>query len=50
MGGPKAESFDQIEHKGTANIAIVSAKMGVERLTYISGATVAEENAWFPMI
>lgn len=49
-GGPKAESFYRIEHKGTANIATTSAKMGVQRLTYLSSAAVFEENAWFPSV
>jgi uncharacterized protein YbjT (DUF2867 family) len=31
-------------------VAKVAAKHGVERVSYISGATVAEENRWFPMI
>ncbi len=47
-GGPKAEAFDRIEHQGTANVADVSAKFGIQRITYLSGATVSEENSWFP--
>lgn len=47
-GGPKAEDFDRIEHRGTVNVAEVSAKMGVQRITYLSGAAVFEENSWFP--
>lgn len=49
-GGHKAEDFDRIEHKGTANVARVSARMGVQRLTYLSGAAVFEENQWFPSV
>ncbi|NJD52866.1 MAG: NAD-dependent epimerase/dehydratase family protein [Candidatus Methanoperedens sp.] len=49
-GGPKAEDFDRIEHRGTANIARVSATMGVQRISYLSGAAVFEENSWFPSI
>ncbi len=49
-GGPKAEDFDRIEHRETANIARVSARMGVQRLTYLSGAAVFEENSWFPSV
>jgi uncharacterized protein YbjT (DUF2867 family) len=49
-GGPKAEDFERIEHRGTANIAKVSAKIGVQRLTYLSGASVLEENSWFPYV
>lgn len=49
-GGPKAEDFDRIEHRGTANISKVSATMGVQRISYLSGAAVFEENSWFPSI
>lgn len=49
-GGPKAESFYRIEHQGTANIAMVAVKMGVQHLTYLSSAAAFEENAWFPSV
>lgn len=49
-GGPKIEDFDRVEHKGTANIAAVSARKGVRRITYLSGAAVFEENSWFPPV
>lgn len=49
-GGSKAEDFERVEHRGTANIAKVSAKMGLQRLTYLSGANVLEENLWFPYV
>jgi uncharacterized protein YbjT (DUF2867 family) len=49
-GGPKAESFYRIEHHGTANIAMIAVKMGVQRLTYLSSAAAFEENAWFPSV
>lgn len=49
-GGPRAEDFDRIEHRGTANVASVSARIGVQRLTYLSGAAVFEENSWFPSV
>lgn len=49
-GGPKAEDFERVEHQGAANIAKVSAKMGVQRLTYLSGASVLEENLWFSYV
>lgn len=49
-GGPRAEDFDRIEHRGTANIAKVSAKKGVRRLSYLSGAAVFEGNSWFPSV
>lgn len=47
-GGPTAESFDRIEHRGTVNIVQVSSRIGVRRLTYLSGAAVFKENSWFP--
>jgi len=49
-GGPKAESFYRIEHRGTANIAMAAVKMGVQHLTYLSSAAVFQENAWFPSV
>jgi uncharacterized protein YbjT (DUF2867 family) len=32
------------------HVAAVAERAGVERITYLSGSTVSEENAWFPMI
>ncbi len=49
-GGPTAEDFDRIENKGTANVVRIAAKMGVQQITYLSGAAVFEENSWFPSI
>ncbi len=43
VGGP----VDQVSAE---NVAALAAKCGVERISYISGATVAEENGWFPMV
>ena len=43
VGGP----VDQLSAENVANLA---PKLGVERITYISGATVAERNRWFPMV
>ncbi len=43
--------FDpDLESRGTANVARAAARAGVGRLTYVSGMTVAEQNAWFPMV
>jgi uncharacterized protein YbjT (DUF2867 family) len=42
VGGP----VDQVSAE---NVAALVSKLGVERITYISGATVCEENGWFPM-
>ena len=40
----------QVERPVAAMVAKAAAKHGVERISYISGATVAEENRWFPLI
>jgi uncharacterized protein YbjT (DUF2867 family) len=40
----------EVEQQVAETVAKVASKHGVERITYISGATVAEENRWFPMI
>lgn len=31
------------------NVAALAPKLGVKRITYISGASVRDENGWFPM-
>jgi uncharacterized protein YbjT (DUF2867 family) len=40
----------EAEQPVAETVAKVAARLGVERLTYISGATVAEENRWFPLV
>ncbi len=40
----------EAEQSVAETVAKVAAKQGVARITYISGATVAEENRWFPMV
>jgi uncharacterized protein YbjT (DUF2867 family) len=45
--GPTQESYDRIEHKGTATVARLAKEAGVERLTFLSGASTAKENTWF---
>jgi uncharacterized protein YbjT (DUF2867 family) len=43
--------FDpELEIRGAANVAQAAARAGVRRLTYVSGMTVLQENAWFPMV
>jgi len=37
----------EIEQRGAENVASVASKMGVGRITYISGTNAFEENAWF---
>ena len=43
-GGPTPESYDRIEHRGTANVVQVAAKLGVQYVTYLSGFSVNETN------
>jgi len=46
-GGPTPESYDRIEHKGTAAVAFAAIKFGIERITYLSGTSVRQENRYF---
>jgi uncharacterized protein YbjT (DUF2867 family) len=39
----------EAERTGAELVARSSAEQGVERITYISGCTAVEENAWFPL-
>ncbi|NDJ85636.1 MAG: NmrA family NAD(P)-binding protein [Chloroflexi bacterium] len=39
---------NQVEQQAAETIAQVAARLGLERISYISGATVAEEHRWFP--
>ncbi|MCP4294497.1 MAG: NAD(P)H-binding protein [Proteobacteria bacterium] len=49
-GGPTPESYELAEHKGTSNIVAVATELGIEKLTYLSGATVDSKNRHFYMI
>lgn len=40
----------EVEQPAAEMVAKLAPSHGVERITYISGATVAEEHRWFPMI
>ena len=40
----------EVERQAAEAVAKAASRHGVERITYISGATVAEENRWFAMI
>jgi uncharacterized protein YbjT (DUF2867 family) len=42
-GGPDTD----LERRGAEAAALAAAKMGLERITYLSGASVREENIWF---
>ena len=43
VGGP-------VDQLSAENVAALASKLGVERVSYISGATVAEKNRYFPMV
>jgi uncharacterized protein YbjT (DUF2867 family) len=40
-GGPTAEQFDRVEHRGTARVAQLAAREGVQRLSYVSHSLAA---------
>ncbi|MGD2078097.1 MAG: NAD(P)H-binding protein [Chloroflexota bacterium] len=42
IGGPA-------EQLSAENVADLAPRLGLERVTYVSGATVFEQNRWFPM-
>jgi uncharacterized protein YbjT (DUF2867 family) len=39
-----------LERRGAERLSTAAAKLGLSRITMISGASACEENAWFPMI
>lgn len=39
-----------VDQLSAENVSTLASKAGVERISYISGATVAEKNRWFPMV
>jgi len=40
----------EIEQLGVENVSSVASKQKLQRITYISGTSVAEENTWVPLI
>ena len=42
-GGPTAEEFDRVEHRGTARLADLATRAGVHRLTYVSHSLAAPD-------
>ena len=40
----------EIEQLGVENVSQVAPKLKLQRITYISDTSVAEENTWFPLI
>jgi uncharacterized protein YbjT (DUF2867 family) len=43
VGGP-------VDQLSAENVASLGSRLGLERITYISGSTVFEQNRWFPMV
>jgi len=41
---------DAVEQQAAELVARIAPRHGVKRITYISGASVAEERRWFPMV
>lgn len=42
VGGP-------VDQLSAENVAALAPKLGLKRVTYVSGSTVSEQNRWFPM-
>jgi nucleoside-diphosphate-sugar epimerase len=42
-GGPTAEQFDRVEHRGTARVAELAAREGVQRISYVSHSLAASD-------
>lgn len=40
----------EVEQRAAENVAKAASRQGIKRISYISGATVAEENRWYAMI
>lgn len=40
----------EVERRGAENAAKIAARLGLDRVTLISGASTCEENSWFPMV
>ena len=40
----------EMEQLGVENVSSVASKLKLQRITYISGTSVAEENTWVPLI
>ena len=43
VGGP-------VDRLSAENVAALALQLGLERITYVSGSTVFEQNRWFPMV
>lgn len=42
VGGP-------VDFVSAQNVAALASRMGLRRVSYVSGSTVSEENSWYPM-
>jgi uncharacterized protein YbjT (DUF2867 family) len=40
----------EVEQTGVENVALVARHLALQRITYISGTSVAEENTWVPVM
>ena len=40
----------EVEQQSAELVAMLAPRCGVKHLSYISGASVGEENRWFPMV
>lgn len=40
----------EIERLGVENVSSIASRLKLQRISYISGTSVAEENTWFPLI
>jgi uncharacterized protein YbjT (DUF2867 family) len=48
LQGRSPAEFESVEHHGTARIARLAAELGVQRISYLSGALVAAETTRLP--
>lgn len=40
----------EVDLESAVNVAGMASRLGVQRVGYVSGTTVCEENAWYPMV
>ncbi len=39
-----------LERRGAVNVAAIASRLGLSRITMITGASTSEQNCWFPMV
>jgi NADH dehydrogenase len=49
-GGMHISVGGAVDQLSAENVASLASRLGLERITYVSGSTVAEANRWFPMV